>query len=93
MDVKYGDEYREGDDQVVLPHTIAAFNVARVIYDTVMLTIPIMHVHPDGECNEEMSRLLAQHAAGATTNADEDGDGDMECDPRWEALKRLTDNN
>ena len=93
MDVKYGDEYREGDDQVVLPHTIAAFNVARVIYDTVMLTIPIMHVHPDGECNEEMSRLLARHAAGAATNADEDGDGDMECDPRWEALKRLTDNN
>lgn len=92
MSVKYGDEYAEGDDQTVLPHSMATFNVANVIYDTVMLTIPIMHVHPDGECNEEMSRLLAQHSAGAPAD-DEDDDSDKECDPRWEALKRLTDNN
>ena len=91
MSVKYGDDYYEGDDQIIIPETEGMFNVARTIYDTVMLTIPIMHVHEDGLCNEEMSRLLEQHSAGQEFKDEETSP--EECDPRWDALKKLKDNN
>lgn len=89
MSVRYGDEYYEGDDLTVIPESCDTFNVARVINDTVMLTIPIMHTHEDGKCNEEMSRLLEEHSAhGGADNSD-----DTTCDPRWEALRKLKNNN
>ena len=91
MSVKYGEEYYEGDDQIVIPESEGAFNVARVIYDTVMLTIPIMHVHESGKCNEEMRRLLEQHTAAG--GVDDEEDEPSSCDPRWDALRRLKDNN
>ena len=91
MSVKYGDDYYEGDDQIIIPETEGMFNVARTIYDTVMLTIPIMHVHEDGLCNEEMSRLLEQHSAGQEFKDEETSP--EECDPRWDALIKLKDNN
>ena len=82
-------------------------NVARIIYDTVMLTIPIKHVHPEGECDEEMQEQLNAHRAMVSTDEDmEDADygtygdeiekedeNDFRCDPRWNALKKLKDNN
>ena len=93
MSIKYGDDYDEGDDCVTLPEGEAGYNVARVIYDTVALAIPIMHVHPDGQCDKEMSSLLEEHlATGDGSNDDCDCDDDN-CDPRWEALKKLKDNN
>ena len=95
MSVKYGDEYYEGDDVVVIPESWDAYNVARAICDTVMLTIPIMHTHEEGKCNEEMSRLLRQHsAAGNDSETDDTDDGGSEySDPRWEALRKLKNNN
>ena len=95
MSVKYGDEYYEGDDVVVIPESWDAYNVARAICDTVMLTIPIMHTHEEGKCNEEMSRLLRQHsAAGDDSETDDtDGGGSEYSDPRWEALRKLKNNN
>lgn len=94
MSIKYGDDYDEGDDCVTLPEGEAGYNVARVIYDTVALAIPIMHVHPDGQCDKEMSSLLEEHlATGDGSNDDCDCDDDGNCDPRWEALKKLKDNN
>ena len=91
MSIKYGDEYCEGDDQITIPETDGSYNVAHIIYDTVALTIPIMHVHPDGQCNEEMCSLLEEHMAGNNDGGNDDGDESY--DPRWEALKKLKDNN
>lgn len=88
MSVKYGYEYTEGDDIIVLPEGETTFNVARTIYDTVALTIPIMHVHEDGKCDEMMSQLLEQHTAHI-----DDDDDNRSNDPRWDALKKLTDSN
>ena len=78
---------------VVIPESWDAYNVARAICDTVMLTIPIMHTHEEGKCNEEMSRLLRQHSAvGDDTETDDTDDGGSS-DPRWEALRKLKNNN
>ena len=70
-----------------------------MIYDTVVLAIPIKHVHPMGKCNRQMSAILKKHRAGGA-----EGDDDMDefmdgidddapaaggSDPRWDALRGM----
>ncbi len=106
MSVRYGEEYNEiDDDNIVIPESDNVFNVANVIYDTVMLTIPIKHVHPEGECNEEMREILESHLAHLAEDEEEpdeasddrldeeDAQDEEQCDPRWEILKKLKGNN
>ena len=89
--VKYGEEYCDDSDDVIeIPENENYFNVASLIYDTVSLEIPIMHVHPEGECNQEMDAMLNQLEVGA--GDDEEGDV-QEIDPRWAKLKELSENN
>lgn len=99
VSVKYGEEYNdEADNVIVIPESDNVMDVSQLIYDTIMLTIPLKHVHPDGECDAEMQAQLNAHKA---TNVAEDEwaepddteDNDFGCDPRWEALKKLKDNN
>ena len=104
--VKYGDSYNdENDELLIIPESEIYLNVAYMLYDTVALTIPLKHVHPFGKCNKGMSQHLKKHAASHADDADEDlyGDCDGDCDesdnndsqvdPRWEALRKLKENN
>ncbi|MDE6526829.1 MAG: DUF177 domain-containing protein, partial [Muribaculaceae bacterium] len=60
--VKYGDDYNDDSDEVLeIPESDANLNVAYMIYDTVVLAIPIKHVHPLGKCNRQMSAMLKKH--------------------------------
>ena len=107
LTVKYGDKYSdEKDDLLVIPQSEACLNVSYIIYDTVMLTIPLKHVHPAGMCNKAMSAKLRKLTArnfddndeliegGFDDELEEDIDNsDSFIDPRWEALKNLNDNN
>lgn len=62
--VKYGEEYNdESDDLLVIPYSNSFLNVAYMLYDTLMLTIPIRHVHPLGKCNRAMLSALSKHSA------------------------------
>lgn len=89
--VKYGDIYRDDSDEVLeIPESENYFNVANLIYDTVSLSIPMVHTHREGECNEDMSEMLRQHQAQAV---DDTKEGDKEIDPRWAKLKELSENN
>lgn len=57
--VKYGEDYNDDNDEVLeIPAGDAFLNVAYMIYDTVVLAIPIKHVHPLGKCNRQMSAML-----------------------------------
>ncbi|MDE6206284.1 MAG: DUF177 domain-containing protein [Muribaculaceae bacterium] len=100
--VKYGEDYNDDNDEVLeIPMSDATLNVAYMINDTVVLAIPIKHVHPMGKCNRQMSALLKKHRAqGNDEDADlenelidemEDMDSAPEggSDPRWDALKKL----
>lgn len=100
--VKYGEEWDDAsDDLLVIPESDNWLNVAYMLYDTVALTLPIKHVHAPGECNRAMSALLRKHRVGDAAEADDDepeglpagDDIDMPADPRWNELKKLTDNN
>lgn len=65
LTVRYGDDYDEvSDDLLVIPWSDAALDVSGIIYDTVMLTVPLRHVHPDGGCDQEMAAMLGRHSSG-----------------------------
>lgn len=73
ISVRYGDEYNdESDDLLVIPEADNYLNTAYMIYDTVVLSIPIKHVHPMGKCNRQMSAMLKKHRATERGASDED---------------------
>jgi uncharacterized metal-binding protein YceD (DUF177 family) len=92
--VKFDENNYEDDDEVVwlLPeeHKI---NLAQLIYEYIVLGIPMKHVHPDkknGEsgCNPEMLERINNQSPQEPEENEEN-----EIDPRWEALKKLRNNN
>lgn len=70
--VKYGADYSETDELLVIPESDNYLNVSYMIYDTASLAIPVKHVHPLGKCNRAMSALLRKHRA--TKGDDEDAE-------------------
>lgn len=86
--VRYGDSYNDDSDElIVVPEGQRSLDLSGMIYDTIALTIPMKHVHPDGECNEEMTEKLREHTGGDPAETTETSD------PRWEALRAIADNN
>ena len=90
--VKFGEsDFEEGDNVIwVLPEEYK-INLAQLIYEYVTLSIPLRHIHPknsDGkrECNVEMIKKIKDY-----THADNEEEETL--DPRWEALKKLRNNN
>lgn len=105
--VKYGDRYNdENDELLIIPESDAYLNIAYIVYDTVALTIPLKHVHPTGKCNKGMAKHLKMHAASHAddefedelfdddaSGENEERDNNTQIDPRWDALRKLTENN
>ena len=98
--VKFGDEYSEESDEIVIiPEKEGNINIAWYLYEFAALTIPIKHVHAPGKCNKDMTSKLKQHSA---KNQEDDFDleemddtmlanDDSEdiTDSRWDELKKL----
>lgn len=109
LSVKFGETYSdESDDLLIIPQSDNYLNIAYMLYDSIALTIPLKHVHPAGKCNKGMAEQLKKHSAHSGDESDfdidnefsDDNDADFddkndnnESDPRWDALKKLTDNN
>lgn len=104
--VKYGEDYNDDNDEVLeIPESDSSLNVAYMIYDTVVLAIPIKHVHPLGKCNRQMSAMLKKHRAAADGEDAEledqlidemetmeaEDSGPAATDPRWDALRKFSD--
>lgn len=99
--VKFGKEYAEEDDNIVIvPEEEGAINVAWFLFEFVALAIPIKHVHPAGKCNKSMSAKLRKHMTRSSDGEedndsfgfDDDATSDnevVETDPRWDELKKL----
>lgn len=99
-----GDEPDDSRDSVLLiPETWNELDLTELMRDTVLLTIPIVHCHAYGECDPEMMARLDEHwtdtepaAEGPSDTVDDLTDGDKSSDaidPRWEALRKLKENN
>lgn len=87
LTVKPGREFDDSVDGVLqVPAHWRELDLSPIVRDTVMLTIPIMHVHTSvDECNSEMIERLEQHR-GADTLPD---NSKPAADPRWDALNAL----
>lgn len=70
--VKYGEEFDdESDDLLIIPYNNSNLNVAYMLYDTILLTIPLRHVHPLGKCNRAMAQALNKHRANIDEEAED----------------------
>jgi uncharacterized protein len=90
--VKYGEEnFEDGDDVIWIGIDDTQLNVAKLIYDFIILSIPIKQVHPEGEegnslCNPEMLKRLNKMTVKKKK------DEKPGTDSRWDELKKLLDN-
>ena len=82
--VKLGSEYQENDDIITVNEDEGVLHLAWFIYESIVLAVPIQHVHQPGDCNDAMMRVLNEHSAARSSDADA-----KEIDPRWSALLKL----
>jgi uncharacterized metal-binding protein YceD (DUF177 family) len=72
------------DDIVMVDENEGVLDTSWFLYETIALAVPIQHVHQPGDCNDAMMRVLTEHSAARSSDADAE-----KIDPRWEKLKNL----
>ena len=89
--VKLGERYcDEGDDTITISEEDGVYDIAWLLYEYIVLSLPAVKIHEDGECDEEMvERIEALQPGHQETVKDEEND---EVDPRWAALKNILNN-
>lgn len=86
--LKYGHGYEEeSDDVIVIPSEEGEFDISSLIYEYIILSLPIHRVHQNvSECNQEVINYLES----AANRVEEETD---EIDPRWKCLENLKEKN
>ncbi len=85
--VKFGEEYDDSNEEIiVIPEQDHAFNIAQLIYEDVVLSIPMKKVSPN--VSDEDLEILEQFSP-----KEQEEEEEQNSDPRWEALRKLKDNN
>lgn len=91
MLVKFSETETDDGDEVIYIHPGShQVEVAKLIYEFIVLSIPIRHVHPDGEdgeslCDPEMLRKLDELRAPELPDHEP-------VDPRWNDLRKIIGN-
>lgn len=91
MFVKYGEkEFDDGENVIWVSSEEHHINLAQIIYEFITLSIPMRHVHPKNnegkrKCNKEMLKKLKNYMRPESE--------DKTTDPRWDALRKLRNNN
>lgn len=87
--VKFGEEYDDSNEDIItIPQKDSEFNIANLVYEAVVLSIPMKKLAPSVRDNDEYQKLLDQYSPKEIEEEEE-----QSTDPRWEALKKLRDNN
>ena len=93
LKVRFGDEFRDDDEWVIVPEEEGYIDTAWFMYEFIALSIPIQHVHEEGQCNKEMMEKLNEHRSSFTDDdfaEDEVDEPTGEAtDPRWNELKKI----
>ena len=85
LTVKLGNERSEDDDLIVVTDDDPVVDLAWVVYETIVLNLPVKHVHAPGKCNPAMIKALQEHSAARSS----DGEDKAAIDPRWSELEKL----
>lgn len=80
-----GETYSEEDDLITIDREDGTIDVSWLIYESVVLNIPIKHVHEDGKCNPTMIKMLEELSA----NYGNDKNEKPKIDSRWSELERI----
>ena len=83
--VKLGTAYSEEDDVIIVSEDEGILDTSWLIYEFIMLAIPIKHVHAPGKCNPAMSKVLEE----LSTDRSSDEESNQPVDPRWSKLAEL----
>jgi len=83
--VKLGTAYSEEDDVIIVSEDEGILDMSWLIYEFIMLVIPIKHVHAPGKCNPAMSKVLEE----LSTDRSSDEESNQPIDPRWSKLVEL----
>ncbi len=83
--VKLGSEPSSEDEIIIVDEAEGILDASWLIYETIALAVPIQHVHQPGDCNDAMMRVLSEHSAARSSDAD----AKQEIDPRWSALLKI----
>ena len=97
--VKFGEEFDDSDDEIwIVSREDYQINIAQMLYELILLSIPNKRIHPDvenGESNSEILSILDQYIIEEVVDQeefdddDDDDDDDDEIDPRWSKLKDI----
>ena len=85
--VKLGAVNSEEDDIITVSEDEGTLDLSWIIYEFVVLAIPIKHVHAPGKCNPAMSQVLEELSVDRSS----DEESNQPIDPRWSALLKLKD--
>ncbi|WP_179471038.1 DUF177 domain-containing protein [Chryseobacterium sp. H1D6B] len=89
--VKFGEEYDDSEEDVItIPANDHAFNASQLIYETVILSVPMKKVSPN--ISDEDLEILEKFSPKDIEEIEKEEE-EHESDPRWEALKKLKDKN
>lgn len=84
--VKHGDveEQEENEDgtEITIGMDRNDVDLGSHLYDTIVLNVPLRHVHGAGQCDEKMARRLAEYSAGTAKKSGR-------TDERWQKLEDL----
>ncbi len=79
---------QESDDVAVVSPDLNEYDIMPLVYEYIILAIPMHRVHPEGECNPAVLAML---------NTEEEAEPEEEVsdtiDPRWAALKDINLND
>ena len=82
--IKLGTENaEESDDVAVVLPDLNEYDIRPLVYEYIILAIPMHRVHPEGQCNPAVIEMLNREEAPA-----EEEETDT-IDPRWAALKDI----
>lgn len=82
MVARLGDEFDDNDEFIVIPADEGILDVAWLVYEFIVLAVPMRHVHEEGLCNPDMIRRIGQLVV-------DNSDDDEAVDPRWNELRKL----
>jgi uncharacterized metal-binding protein YceD (DUF177 family) len=92
--LKFSNEVVEEDDEELsyIPTGEYEIDVKQYIFDFIMLSVPTRNTHPEGKCNPEVVKKLAEYLVTEEPKPTEKTSEDEEIDPRWAALKSFRKN-
>lgn len=64
LTVRYGEDLDDSTDGLlVIPRADTTLDLAPLLCDMMLLSIPMRHVHPEGGCDPAMNKILQDHTA------------------------------